>query len=214
MDAISIMIVDDHALVRETWNFFLGKNPQFKVVAACGCGEDAIELAKKHRPNIILMDICLQGMDGIEATELIRKHSPGSKIIGVSSYTQPSYARKMMAKGAMGYITKNSKQEELIQAILEVHKGNKYVCSEIKNIISEQVMNGDDLSKGFNSLSHRELEIINHLAKGLSSKQIAAQLFISVKTVEVHRYHILKKLGLNNTASLIDFIYRHKVEFS
>jgi two-component system invasion response regulator UvrY len=112
----------------------------------------------------------------------------------------------------MGYITKNSGKDELIKAIIQVSAGNKYICEEIKNIISDQAMNGEDSSQGFNSLSQRELEIIDLLAKGLSSKEIASQLYISVKTVEVHRYHVLKKLNLKNTASLVDFIHRHRAE--
>ncbi len=211
METTSILIVDDHTLVRETWTYALNKDPRFQVIAACGTGEQAVEMAKQFRPHIVLMDIQLPGMDGIKATELIRKFSPASKIIGVSSHTQPAYARKIMSKGAMGYITKSSGKEELIKAIVEVCNGNKYVCEEIKNIISDQVLNGEDGSYGLNALSQREMEIINLISQGYSSKEIASALFISVKTVEVHRYHILKKLGLKNAASLVHYIHRYKI---
>lgn len=213
MDKISILIADDHTLVRETWSFILNTDPRFTVVAESGSGEEAVELAKKLRPQIVIMDINLPGMNGIEATQLIRKFSPGSKVLGVSLHTQPTYARKMMQKGAMGYVTKNSSREEMFKAIMEIQGGKKYICDEIKNILSEQVISGDDPQTGLNSLSQREIEIINYIKKGFSSKEIADALNISVKTVEVHRYNILKKLNLKNAAALVNFINNSQLDF-
>ena len=213
MDKISILIADDHTLVRETWSFILNTDPRFSVVAESGSGEEAVELAKKLRPNIVIMDINLPGMNGIEATQQIRKYSPGTRILGVSLHTQPTYARKMMQKGAMGYVTKNSSREEMFKAILEVQSGKKYICDEIKNILSEQVISGDDPQTGLNSLSQREIEIIAYIKKGFSSKEIADALSISVKTVEVHRYNILKKLNLKNAAALVNFINNSQLDF-
>ena len=213
MDKISILIADDHTLVRETWSFILNTNVRFQVVAECGSGEEAVELSKKLRPNIVIMDINLPGMNGIEATQLIRKYSPGSKILGVSLHTQPTYARKMMQKGAMGYVTKNSSREEMFKALTEVNAGKKYICEEIKNILSEQVIGGgDENQNGLNSLSQREIEIISFIKKGYSSKEIADSLSISVKTVEVHRYNILKKLNLKNAAALVNFINNSQLD--
>ena len=213
MDKITILIADDHTLVRETWSFILNTDPRFTVVAESGSGEEAVELAKKLRPNIVIMDINLPGMNGIEATQQIRKFSPGTRILGVSLHTQPTYARKMMQKGAMGYVTKNSSREEMFKAILEIQAGKKYICDEIKNILSEQVISGDDPQTGLNSLSQREIEIISYIKKGNSSKEIADQLNISVKTVEVHRYNILKKLNLKNAAALVNFINNSQLDF-
>jgi DNA-binding NarL/FixJ family response regulator len=206
MEKITILIADDHTLVRETWSFILNADPRFKVVAECGTGEDAVELARQIRPNIVIMDINLPGINGIEATQLIRKYSPGSKILGVSMHTQPAYARKMLQRGAMGYVTKNSSCDEMCKAIIEIQHNRRYICDEIKNILSEQVMNGDEQQIGLNSLSEREIEIIGFIRKGYSSKEIAAPLSISVKTVEVHRYNILKKLNLKNTAAMVNYI--------
>ena len=213
MDKITILIADDHTLVRETWSFILNTDPRFNVIAESGSGEEAIELAKKLRPNIVIMDINLPGMNGIEATQQIRKFSPGSRILGVSLHTQPTYARKMMQKGAMGYVTKNSSREEMFKAIIEIQAGKKYICDEIKNILSEQVISGDDPQTGLNSLSQREIEIISYIKKGNSSKEIADALNISVKTVEVHRYNILKKLNLKNAAALVNFINNSQLDF-
>lgn len=213
MDKITILIADDHTLVRETWSFILNTDPRFNVIAESGSGEDAVEMAKKLRPNIVIMDINLPGINGIEATQQIRKFSPGSRILGVSLHTQPTYARKMMQKGAMGYVTKNSSREEMFKAILEIQSGKKYICDEIKNILSEQVISGDDPQTGLNSLSQREIEIISYIKKGNSSKEIADALNISVKTVEVHRYNILKKLNLKNAAALVNFINNSQLDF-
>jgi two-component system invasion response regulator UvrY len=213
MEKITILIADDHTLVRETWSFILNTDPRFSVVAESGSGEEAVELANKLRPHIVIMDINLPGMNGIEATQLIRKYSPGSKVLGVSLHTQPTYARKMIQKGAMGYVTKNSSREEMFKALMEIYNGRKYICDEIKNILSEQVISGEDSQTGLNALSQREIEIIAYIKKGFSSKEIADALHISVKTVEVHRYNILKKLNLKNAAALVNFINNSQLDF-
>jgi two-component system invasion response regulator UvrY len=212
MKKITILIVDDHTLIRETWSFILNTDPRFSVIAESGTGEEAVELSKKLRPEIVIMDINLPGINGIEATAQIRKFSPASRILGVSLHTQPTYARKMIQKGAMGYVTKNSSREEMFKAIIEIHNGKKYICDEIKNILSEQVINGDDPQAGLNSLSQREIEVISFIKKGNSSKEIADVLQISVKTVEVHRYNILKKLNLKNAAGLVNFVNNSQLE--
>jgi two-component system invasion response regulator UvrY len=213
MEKITILIADDHTLVRETWSFILNTDPRFTVIAESGSGEEAIELSQKLRPNIVIMDINLPGMNGIEATQQIRKFSPASKILGVSLHTQPTYARKMIQKGAMGYVTKNSSKEEMFKAITEIHAGKKYICEEIKNILSDQVISGEEQNTGLNSLSQREIQIISYIKKGDSSKEIADALNISVKTVEVHRYNVLKKLNLKNAAALVNFINNSQLEF-
>jgi len=206
MKKVSIMIVDDHTLIRETWSFLLGKNENFEVVAECGNGERAIELARDKRPDIVLLDINMAPMSGFDVLKMIRKYSPGSKIIGVSMHSQPAYAKKMLRLGAKGYVTKNSPRSEMMEAINEVSKNNIYVCQEVKNILSEQMLNGDQGNPDINNLSDREMQIVRSLKEGLSSKEIAVELNISLKTVEVHRHNILKKLKLKNTVSLINFI--------
>jgi len=206
MEKISVLIADDHKLIRETWSYILNNDPRFVVVGECGDSEEAVEMAKAKRPQIVLMDINMNPISGFEATEKIRKVSPGSKIIGVSMHSQPAYAKKMLQVGAKGYVTKNSSKEEMIKAILEVQNGNKYICEEIKNNISELVLEENKDMPNVNSLTEREIQIINYIKEGLSSKEIAEQLNISLKTVEVHRHNILKKLKLKNSASLVNFI--------
>lgn len=206
MEKISVMIADDHKLIRETWTFVLNNDPRFHVVAECGDSEEAVELAKTHRPNIILMDINMMPLSGFDATEKIRKVSPTSRIIGVSMHSQPAYAKKMLQMGARGYVTKNSSREEMIKAIIEVHNGNKYICEEIKNNISELILEDKNESPNINVLTEREIQVINLIREGLSSREISQRLNISLKTVEVHRHNILKKLKLKNSASLVNFI--------
>ena len=206
MKKVSIMIVDDHTLIRETWSFLLGKNENFDVVAECGDGERAIELARDKRPDVVLLDINMAPMSGFDVLKMIRKSSPGSKIIGVSMHSQPAYAKKMLRLGAKGYVTKNSPRQEMLEAISEVSKNQVYVCQEVKNILSDQMLNGDQVNPDINNLSDREMQIVRALKEGLSSKEIASELSISLKTVEVHRHNILKKLKLKNTVSLINFI--------
>lgn len=206
MSKITILIADDHKLIRETWSFILSKDPRFEVIADCGNAELAVEVAKMQRPDIVLMDINMTPISGFEATEMIRQISPNSKVIGVSLHSQPAYAKKMLQLGAMGYVTKNSSREEMMKAIVEVHSGKKYICEEIKTIISEQLMDENADTPSINNLTEREIEIINYIREGMSSKEMAARLNISIKTVEVHRHNILKKLKLKNAASLVNFI--------
>ena len=206
MEKITLLIADDHTLIRETWSLILKNDVRFNVIAETGSGEEAIELARKLSPDVVLMDINLPGMNGIEATQQIRKYAPGSRVVAISLHTQPSYARQMMKKGAMGYVTKNSSRAELFKAILEVHSGKKYICDEIKNNLSEQIINGDEQPNGINTLTQREIEVITCVKNGNSSKEIAKTLQIAVKTVEVHRYNILKKLHLKNSSALVNFV--------
>lgn len=211
MEPISILIADDHKLIRDTWSFILNNDQRFKVVAECSNGEEAVEQARNKRPQIVLMDINMTPVSGLEATKQIRKVSPGSRVIGVSMHSQPAYAKKMLQIGAKGYVTKNSSREEMFKAILEVHKGNRYICDEVKNILSEQIMD-DGPSQGINALSERELQIVKLIKEGFSSKEISVQLNISLKTVEVHRHNILKKLNLKNSAALVNYINTYAVD--
>jgi len=206
MEKINVLIADDHKLIRETWSYILNSDSRFQVIAECGDSEQAVEVTKQKRPHIVLMDINILPISGFEATERIKKVSPNTKVIGVSMHSQPAYAKKMLQIGAKGYVTKNSSKEEMIKAILEVNEGSKYVCEEIKNNISELVLEENKDVPNVNALTEREIQIINLIKEGQSSKEIASTLNISLKTVEVHRHNVLKKLKLKNSASLVNFI--------
>ncbi len=206
MGKITVLIVDDHTLIRETWSFLLGRNENFEVIGEVGDGQKAIDMARDKRPNIVLLDINMTPLNGFDILKMMRKQSPGSKVIAVSMHSQPAYAKKMLRLGAKGYVTKNSPRQEMLDAIMEVVQGNVYICQEVKDILSDQMLNEEDATPGLNQLSEREIEVINHIRDGLSSKEIADKLTISIKTVEVHRHNILKKLKVKNTASLINYI--------
>jgi DNA-binding NarL/FixJ family response regulator len=205
MEKITILIADDHKLIRETWSFILNSDQRFQVVSQCSNGEEAVAEAQRLRPKVALLDINMTPVTGLEATQQIRKFSPATKIIGVSMHSQPAYVKKLLKLGAHGYVTKNSPQNEMFEAIVEVNKGGRYICSEVKTILSEQAFD-EEANTGINSLSNRELEIIKHIKDGLSSKEISTALNISLKTVEVHRHNILKKLNLKNSAALVNYI--------
>jgi DNA-binding NarL/FixJ family response regulator len=201
----TILIVDDHRLIRQTWSFILNNNPGYEVTGECSNAQEAIELAASIRPDIIILDINLPDISGIEAVPLLLKSCPTSKIVGVSMHNQPAYARRMFKHGAMGYVCKSSSSREMLDALEQVSKGNRYLCNEIKEVFANQIIS--DINKqSLNALSKREIEIIGHLKKGRSSKEIAEELFIAARTVEVHRYNILRKLNLKNTVALINFI--------
>lgn len=207
MEKISVLLVDDHRLIRDSWSFILNSDSRFEVVGETSSGEEAVEFAKEKRPDIVLMDVNMSPVNGFDATRQIRKFSPGSRVIGVSMHSMPAYAKRMLQLGAMGYVTKNSSKDEMITAITEVYNGRKYICNEVKNILAQQELDeGPASSADMNNLSRRELDIIQLIKEGLSSKEIALRLDISLKTVEVHRYNILKKLNLKNTAALVNFI--------
>ncbi|MBI5858714.1 MAG: response regulator transcription factor [Sphingobacteriales bacterium] len=209
MEKITILLVDDHKLIRESWSYILNSDPRFQVIGESSDGGEAVELAKTKRPKIVLMDVNMTPVNGFDATRMIRKYSPGSKVIGVSMHTMPAYARRMLQMGAMGYVTKNSSKDEMISAIVQVDGGRKYVCDEVKNILAQQELEDDKGHQDLNVLSRREIDIVQLIKEGLSSKEIAGRLDISLKTVEVHRYNILKKLNLKNTAALVNFTNAH-----
>lgn len=200
-----VFILDDHKLFREMWQKVFAGHPVLEIVGDCGEFEEGVEQIKLKRPDILFLDINLKEASGMDAIPMIRKHSPGTRIIGISMHNKIAYAKKMIQMGARGYITKNSSYEEIFQAIDEVLKGNTYICKEIKELIAGKMMQEDE-EISIDQLSIREIEIIKLIIQGMSSKEIGANLFISTRTVETHRHNILKKLKLNSTASLINHI--------
>lgn len=205
---ITVLIVDDHALLQDTWAFLLNSSEKYEVIGKAGNGEDAIELAQKKRPDIMLVDINMTPMNGFEVLQQVRKLSPGTKVIAVSLHSQPAYAKKMLREGAKGYITKNSNSDEFLFGVKEVAEGRQYICKQVKEILAEQAPGGGKPG-GIEVLSKRELEIIKYMKDGLTSKEIADILGIAPKTIEVHRHNILKKLGVKNSAGLIQLINNH-----
>ncbi len=213
MKKTTIVIVEDHKLIRQMWAKLFSDRNDIEITGESGKLNDAVELIKIKRPDIVLLDINLPGGSGMDAVPQIRKYSPGTRIIAVSMHNQPVYAKKMIQMGAKAYVTKNSSHEEMYRALDIVMNGGVYVCAEIKEILSDQLLVNETDQPGINDLSLREIEIIKLIKDGLSSKEIAAGLDISVRTIEVHRHNILKKLKLKNVASLINYINTTNLSF-
>lgn len=200
---INLLLVDDHQMLLDLWSFILSKDPRFNVTGKALNGKQALEIAKSKKPDVILMDINMQGMDGFEAAQNIRLLSPASRIVAVSMYTVPAYVKKMKAIGAIGYVTKNSPADELIKAIIEVYHDRPYYCRQVQSMIETEKEISADKNINASSLTSREIEIIKLIENGFTSKQIADKLFLSPKTINIHRHKIFKKLGVKNASSLI-----------
>lgn len=194
---IKIIIVDDHQLIREAWTAILANVPHVEVVGAAESTAEAVQMTLKHRPEIVLMDINLKESNGFDATEQITNTLPKTRIIGLSLHDDVALVKKFLAKGASGYLSKNTSKEELLTAIDAVMKDELYLGMEIReklNASSGQLPQSD--------LTGKEIEIVQLIGRGLTSREIADQLFVSVRTIETHRYNILKKLNIPNAAQL------------
>jgi two-component system invasion response regulator UvrY len=212
MKKISIMLIDDHTLIRESWRSMLSTIENMEIVVECGDGRLAGELAKNSRPDVVLLDVNMKPMDGFEVLKVIRKLSPLSKVVGLTMRSEPANVKKFLRLGARGYVTKNSPRDEMIHAIEEVNKGNIYICEEVKALMAKPTIADDSPVADLNSLSQTELQVLSLLVAGESSKEIAEKFGISVKTIEVHRYNILKKMKIKSTVALIQYVNSHAFE--
>lgn len=205
---ISVVIIEDHKLIAEAWKSMLELHDKYQVMGVFHNPIEGAEQVKLLRPQVLLVDINMQPISGVEVTKLVRKYSPGTRIIAVSLLTQPAIVKKIFKAGAMGYLTKSSDKKELYEAITEVLNGKLFVCGEIKNILTQiNLTNEEDNKKpDLNKLSERELDIVRLLRKGYSSKDIAEELSLSVRTIDAHRYNILKKLNLKNVTALVNLV--------
>jgi DNA-binding NarL/FixJ family response regulator len=202
---VRIIIADDHLLIAETWATLINLDPEFEVIKVYDNTKTMIDEITEIRPDVAILDININPFSGIEATTMIKKLAPGTKIIGVSMHNQPSFAKKMIRNGATGYVTKNSSKLEMYDAIRSVMKGEKFICAEIQRNITNQLLVEEEDNK-LSKLTEREIEIIKLIKNGSTNKEIAETLFLSPRTVETHRARILKKLGLKNSLSLLKYI--------
>jgi DNA-binding NarL/FixJ family response regulator len=198
---IKVLIVDDHKLISEAWTSLLKDAPGISVIGNADNENDAFDKAVQLRPDIILMDINLGQGSGIEATIKINDVLPKTKVIGLSLHDDITYVKKFLAVGAKGYLTKNTNKSELISAIHEVNQGNLFIGKEIKDRYFTSLLNMDTATSQ-KELTMKEIEIVKLIANGMTSKEIGVKLFLSPRTIEKHRYNILKKLSLPNAAQL------------
>ena len=203
---IRVLLADDNKVVRNGLATMLKANSGFEVVGEAVNGREAAELNRKTRPDVILMDISMPLMNGLEATRLILKDFPGTKVIILSSYGDDAYVESAAAFGASGYLLKQSASNVLPEAIREVHKGGTYCSPAVSKRFPKRQQESLD-RKGLPKanvvqLSSREVEVLQLIAEGEANKQIAESLSISIKTVEKHREHLMRKLDIHDTAGL------------
>lgn len=202
---IKLYLVDDHRMIIDMWASLLGADPKFEIVGSALDSPKALEDIRTLLPQIVLVDITLPGITGIDLTKNIKEQFPNIKVLGVSMHSNITLIRQMLLYGASGYVSKTSSFDEMRLAIITVQEGQRYICRDVKDYITNQVINEKQADPAYriNQLTKRELEIVNMIKDGFSSKEISEKLFISKRTVEVQRYNIFKKLEVNNITSLI-----------
>lgn len=204
---IRVFIVDDHPLVQEGMRSLLGNEKGIELCGYAMTGQSCLGFFINNTADVILMDINLPDMSGIDLCSAIKKNYPGIMVLGLSTFNQGSYVNKMMENGASGYVLKNADKEELLEAIHEVNKGKTYLSFE-----AGQAMRKDNTSnKQIPLLTRREKEILCLIAEGYTNPQIAEKIFLSPFTVDSHRKNLLAKLNVKNTASLIRFAVERKL---
>lgn len=216
MEKIKILIVDDHPMIRHGIKSLLGDEPSINVAAEAGNGLEAIEVVDKEAFDLIIMDIKMPEMNGIEATEIILANHPHLKVLAMSMYDEQRYIVKMLQAGALGYILKNTGKQELLNAIHTVMDGESYFSQEVSSIMMSQFMSRKstgyvDTSKPDINLTKRETEIIRMISEELTNSEIADKLGISPRTVDTHRRNLLQKLDVKNTAGLVKYAIQHNI---
>lgn len=197
-DAIRILLVDDHPVVRDGIKANLEDAPDIDIVGEAATGEQALRLASELKPDIVIMDMKLPDITGLEATERLRDEVPEAKVLVLSMFEDKNYVLKSVRCGARGYVLKDSPPEDLIHAIEQVHKGGAFFDASV----SDYLLNPDEEDTDESGLTPREREVLTLVAEGLSNKEIAAKLFLSVRTIEAHRENIMRKLNIHGTAAL------------
>lgn len=207
---IKIFLVDDHNLFREGLKFLLSGNDLISEIHEAENGKDLLNTVLKVKPDIILMDIEMPVMNGIEATKETLKIYPKSKVIALSMYGNENYYSEMIDAGAKGFLLKNSKFEDVQKAIADVNEGKNYFSPEILEAIIKN-LNKKKQNKKNTDLTEREIEVLYNICKGLSNQEIADFLYISKRTVDKHRENILLKTQAKNTAGLVIYAIKNEI---
>jgi two-component system invasion response regulator UvrY len=200
MSQINVMLVDDHAVVRMGFKMLLESDADITVIAEAESGEQAIQRYMEHKPNVVVMDITMPGIGGLEAIERILAKDNTAKILVLSAHEDSVHPKRVLNAGAMGYLTKRSAAEELIKAIRTIATGKKYLEASVAQQMAIQQLSGDQ--NPVDVLSPREFEVFMALAKGKTTNEIAETLFLSPRTVGTHLYNIKQKLNANNSAEI------------
>lgn len=206
-----VVIADDHAIVREGVRMILAKEKDIEVVGEAEDGQQALQLVETHKPTVVVMDISMPGMGGIEATQALKERHPEVAVLALTMHEDESYVFQLLRAGASGYVLKRAAAQDLVQAVRAAAKGEAFLYPSVARKVVEDYLKrveaGEERER-YDGLTEREKEILTHIAQGLSNQQIAEKLFISIKTVQTHRAHILEKLGLHDRTELVRYAIR------
>jgi two-component system, NarL family, response regulator NreC len=209
-DPVRVLVVDDHAVVRSGLRSLLDADPGLEVVGEAGNGQEAVFQNRTLKPDVVVMDVVMPGENGIEATRRVLHERPEAKVLVLSMEDDPSYVREAFDAGASGYVLKEAADAEVVQAVREVAAGGRYVHPALgARLIEAEVQERRRVET--DPLSEREREVLRLLALGHTNQEIAASLFISVRTAETHRAHIMQKLHLRTRAELVRYALEHGV---
>src|SRR3990170_2674834 len=211
MAKIKVVVADDHAIVREGVRMILAREQDIEVVGEAGDGQQALDLVASLRPQVVIMDISMPGMGGIEATQRVKTKHPEVQVLALTMHEDETYVFQLLRAGAAGYVLKRAAAQDLVQAVRAAAKGEAFLYPSIARKVVEdylrRVETGEERER-YDGLTTREKEILTLIAQGLSNQQIAEKLFISIKTVQTHRAHILEKLGLHDRTELVRYAIR------
>ena len=206
MNRITVLLAEDHQIVREGFRSLLEHESDIEVVGEAATGRQAVQLTRKLRPAVVVMDIAMPLLNGLEATRQIRKDFPDTKVLILSAHSDDAYVEKVAVLGAAGFLLKQTSSHVLAKAIREVQKGNTFFSSSISKRIDESTQKPVNRERTFkkknNRLSSREVEVLQLIAEGKPNKQVAAELGVSFKTVDKHRQHLMGKLNIHDIAGL------------
>ncbi len=211
---VRLLLADDHAMMREGLKSLIGKESDLSVVAEASNGKETLELARKSGVHVVVMDVAMPDLNGIEATRKLLKTNPNIKVVALSGHANREFVREMLKAGASAYVLKSRAYEELVRAIREVTKGKKYLSPDIaRGVVDEYVGISSSISKqpAFVVLTDREREALQLIAEGKSTKEVAGALKVSVKTVETHRRNIMEKLNLHSVAEITKYAIREGI---
>lgn len=208
---ITVLIADDHAVVRDGLLALLAKADDMQVVGVAGNGRDVIELAQRTHPDVVVMDIGMPELDGVEATRRLRETHPQSRVLILSMHLSSEHVVRALRAGANGYVVKESAGEEVVEAIRAVSSGRRYLSHQISELMIDDFLRDGVQVSPLDRLSLRESEVLKLVVEGHTSAAIAERLALSVKTVETYRARIMRKLGVKDTVALVKFAMRHGI---
>lgn len=214
MSKIRVLITDDHAMFRQGVRTLLAAEPDLEIAGEARDAAEAVNLSRQNHPDVVLMDIGMTGMSSFEATRVIRKERPETRVVFLSMYDDDEYLAECVSIGASGYILKESPAEQLLTAIREVHRGGSYLSPRLlTRLVDDLRTQGHEPVRQprFGTLTKREREILKMLAEGQSVKEIATAFELSVKTVEAHKFNLMRKLDIHNKAQLVQYAIQKKI---